>query len=1034
MSISPGLLTRFGIPAHSSSSWMDDLTGLPNRRYLLHTLDSLIALDHEFSVLFLDMDGFKRVNDTLGHAEGDAVLERVGEILVNRVRFEDRPVRFGGDEFVVLVPGADSGNRVGERLLEAVNNTLKPRWGVTVSIGEALFPLHGPLAGDVLRAADRAMYRAKSAGGNCIRRAHQTGETLFWHDDVFVGRDDELAFILKAQASPVNTGLLLTGDAGSGKTLLLEKAAARFPSGTVCRIEARPELSGISWASLLPWVRGLVSASGSHTDAPWSRVLCGIFPGIFHGSQSPLVRPDSLAVLEALSSLFSTRLPTVFLVDNAHWLDPGTASFLGYALRAGIPSGFSLVVATRSDSLGELSAVLPGSGQFGKLHLKPFDRDQVGELVRARLGSSKPLQDISARVFRFSGGNPLFACEFLRAGCSRDGEFSGEGLPGEGSFSSIPERVEGIVGSRLLALSRECLLVLQHASADRRGNPDPAFLVESTGLTEGEVLGFLDDAVKAGVLAPGREALLSYRYPNEAVRLAVYSSAPRSVLIAAHSALAGTLRQNGDFLEAGYHLEKIGNTFNAYMNYREGSDASRNTWLPGVGVACLERARAQADGLVATGQVAPEDVFDLDDELIRAQVNCGYWEKVRETALEAADYAIANGAPERASAHRLLAADSLRVQGRSPEAVHELEGMLSSTTGNDRVDTLIKLSDSLSRACRAPEALDRLTEAESLLDGSMPRHGGLLVQIAHKKLFCAIAMNTPGMGYQACRDMLRHREGDFTFHWYFVHDIGEFYLLAGQPVTALKHLGEAERLATEQASFYGMTCSRALGVDAAYHAFQNRRVETGTMEVAKSAERLDDSEFMREMDLIRCRMLLEGGHVELAAEALKEPLQIRPDCPAALYTNSLILERTGDLSASLESVERALRMVGDRCLAPISINSISITRDELDLQRIWMEIRLTNPPGPAEALRERMLAGTPRASFRAAGLLALHLHGTGRTHEADAVLTEAGSREDWFELRRQRHENLLIGAAWNDSFSREAQRMESEAGLERPRS
>jgi len=59
---------------------MDDLTGLPNRRYLLHALDSLIALEQEFSLLFLDMDGFKRVNDSMGHAEGDAVLERVGEL------------------------------------------------------------------------------------------------------------------------------------------------------------------------------------------------------------------------------------------------------------------------------------------------------------------------------------------------------------------------------------------------------------------------------------------------------------------------------------------------------------------------------------------------------------------------------------------------------------------------------------------------------------------------------------------------------------------------------------------------------------------------------------------------------------------------------------------------------------------------------------------------------------------------------------------------------------------------------------------
>lgn len=1027
MSISPGLLARYGIPAHRSSSWMDDLTGLPNRRYLLHSIDTLVAQGREFTLLFLDMDGFKRVNDTMGHAEGDRVLERVGEILVGRVRYDDRPVRYGGDEFVVLVPGPDSGNRVAERLLEAFNDTLKPRWGVTASIGEALFPLHGPLAGDVLRAADQAMYRAKSAGGNCIKRAHETGETLFWHDDVFVGRDEELDTILGLMSPSGNAGLLLTGDAGSGKTLLLERAAGSFEKGTVCRIEGRPELSGISWAPLLPFVRDLVREAGGGRDEPWSRVLCGIFPGLFPESPLPTVRPDSLAVLEALSALFSTRLPTVFLVDNANWIDPGTASFLGYALRVGIPLGFSLLVATRTESLKSLSAVFPGADQFRRLHLKPFDLEKVGLLVRGRLGSSGPLPGISAKAFGFSGGNPLFACEFLRAGCSQDGEFSDESLPGEGPQSSIPERVESIVRSRLPALSGECLTVLQHASVERRGSPDTSFLAGSTGLTEGEVIGFLDDAVKAGVLSPGREALLSYRFPNEAVRLAVYSSAPGSVLVTAHSALAEVSGRNGDILEAGHHLEKIGDTLNAYLNYRAAPDGNRENWLPGVGVACLERARSLVDGLVRDGKLTVTDVFDLDGELIRVLVNCGYWERVRRTALEAADYAEANGSRERASVHRLLAADSLRVLGRSSEAVHELERILPATAGSTRIDTLIRLSDSLSRSCRAPEALDRLTEAESLLEPGIPRRSEYLVQIAHKKLFCAIALNMPGMGFQACREMLGQKGGDFIFHWYFEHDIGEFNLVAGRPLTALKHLREAGRLANEQASFYGRTCSRALGVDAEYHAFQNGRVESGIREVSNSAERLDDPEFKREMDIVRCRMLLAEGHAELAAEALKETLGKQPDCPATLYTASLVLERTGDLRGSLGAVERALKFVDASCLAPISINSLSITRDELDLQRIWLEAGLADSPDPAGTLRERMLEGSPRASFRAAGLLAQHLHGAGRTHDADAVLTEALAREDWSEMRRQRYENLVIGSAWSEAFRREAERMEAGA-------
>lgn len=1022
MTISPGLLTRYGIPAHLSSSWVDDLTGLPNRRYLLHALDSMISSGREFSLLFLDLDGFKQVNDTMGHGEGDQVLAKAAGILVNMIRSDDRPVRFGGDEFIVLVPGRDSGRRVAERLLEAFDSVLKPRWGVGASIGEAVHPDHGLTGAEVLRAADQAMYRAKSSGGNCFRRAGESGGSLFWNDDVFVCREAETDRAVRLLSGPLNSGLLITGDPGSGKTSILERIAAGLEGRMVYRLDARPELSGISWAPLVTWVRKVASIPAESVSGPLTSVLARVFPGVFPGMTPSQARPDLLAVLEALSGLFATRLPLTFMVDNAGWLDRDTASFLGYALRVGIPSGFSLVLASRCDSIDELASVFPGYGQLERLNLDPFSHDQVIELVRARLGSVQPGSGIASKVFSFSGGNPLFACEYLRAGCSPEGEFTGEGFPGEGQGVSVPDKVEQIVKGRLRVLSEGCLTVLRHASAERRGNLTLEAITSALNLPEGEVMGFLDDGVKAGVLSSGGQALLSFRYSNEAARLAVYAAAPRSVLMAAHESLSKVYREAGDYLEAGYHLERGSNPKRAYDNYVEGAGVYKKTGLPGAGVACLERAKA----ILQSGshrQRTAARAFQLAESLLYSLVDCGLWEKAREAAAESAELAVEAGFPERAVAHRLLAVDSLRVLGRSSEAVTSLKAMLAVTEGVNRIDTLIKLSDSLSRIGRAREALEYLEEAETILDAGMARYDEMVTHVEHKKLMTAIALNRPEMGFAACRGILRFRRSLATFHWYFIHDIGEFHLICGMPLKAMEDLKEAQRISEAQASFYGRACSLSLGVDACYHGLDDESTETWLREVEEMAGRLNDDAILQEMSLIRCRLLLEGDHVDLAADAIKPLLRQRPECPATAYTSSLLLMRTGDTAGSLNEAARAGTTIPGDCLAPININSITITRDEIELQKEWAFIVLENPGDAPQRLSRFITSASPRAAFRASGLLAELLHRSGSNEKAEEVLIRSLEKREWLEMRRQRHENLMIGGAWNDAFRDEAMGM-----------
>ncbi len=155
----------------------DALTGLANRRGFMDQAERLVAQATRygglFSVMVLDIDHFKRFNDTYGHEVGDAVLRRVGAILADRVRKPDLAARLGGEEFVILCPNthahkaANLADRIREAVAELTVDADVPA-PVTISIGVATCQGEDTDVDDVIARADRALYRAKAAGRNRV--------------------------------------------------------------------------------------------------------------------------------------------------------------------------------------------------------------------------------------------------------------------------------------------------------------------------------------------------------------------------------------------------------------------------------------------------------------------------------------------------------------------------------------------------------------------------------------------------------------------------------------------------------------------------------------------------------------------------------------------------------------------------------------------------------------------------------------------------------------------------------------------------
>ena len=150
----------------------DNLTGLANRDLFTVRLQEAMDEEEAVAVLFMDLDGFKGINDTLGHDVGDQLLQKIARRLSREVGEKDTVARMGGDEFTVVIPSPSSRKSVGEladRILKSVAKKTalaEQTIAVTASIGISLFPDHGTTVQDLMKHADAAMYIAKDGGKN----------------------------------------------------------------------------------------------------------------------------------------------------------------------------------------------------------------------------------------------------------------------------------------------------------------------------------------------------------------------------------------------------------------------------------------------------------------------------------------------------------------------------------------------------------------------------------------------------------------------------------------------------------------------------------------------------------------------------------------------------------------------------------------------------------------------------------------------------------------------------------------------------
>jgi diguanylate cyclase (GGDEF)-like protein len=376
-----GALRRLTAERHRQAI-TDQLTGLLNRRALFHSLDSLLGEksdadpQQELSFLFIDLNRFKEVNDSFGHAAGDELLRQLGSRLVGSLRSTDLFVRLGGDEFAVVLPDSDAdyAAMVAQRLTARLEERFLidgVRAHVGASIGISVAPQDATNAADLVRCADLAMYRAKHAGQDFAifqEDLDGEGDKLLLAEELRVAIEQhQLELYYQPQAD------LATGEIVSVEALL------RWPHPRLGFVPPPAFIPLAEESDLMGALTEMVLTDATTQCAAWRAAGLSLTVSV-NVSATNLVDPDFTATVRR--SLKQTGLPPEALVlevtETSAISDLDRSKAVIEEMR-----DFGVIVSVDDFGAGFTSLAYLGSLAVGELKL---DRSFITELATASAG------------------------------------------------------------------------------------------------------------------------------------------------------------------------------------------------------------------------------------------------------------------------------------------------------------------------------------------------------------------------------------------------------------------------------------------------------------------------------------------------------------------------------------------------------------------------------------------------------------------------------------------------------------------------
>ena len=511
---------------------LDDLTQMPLRRAFRETttrvLDARRTTERRVSLLVIDIDHFKLVNDTFGHLQGDDVLRMVADIMRVQTRPSDFLARYAGDEFVVLLPGTgiEHAMEIAERLRVAVEQArCANRDGgdepvsVTLSIGVATSPTHGESLDALFAAADGALYASKRRGRNASSAVSGVGgaQEATLRLETFVGRTAErqrISRMLDACSRGVPAMLSVVGEAGVGKSTLMRQLAPEVSMRAGSLIVGRCHESDVR-PPYGPWVDviGALHGLGLVAPRPW-RELGRLVPALGnpHAPSASAVpaaaaRYALFQEIEEYITMATQSRPLVIVLDDMQWADGETWDVLDLLAPRLATQRLMIAMTVRSEDLSEdgmrRRRGLSRHECCVEIELERLGRADLEHWLRVALGGQVPESSLLDYVVAHTEGNPLFAVQLLRMLAEdggirfEDGRWRYQPSP----EASLPTAIRDLLARRLARLSEPTRGALT-AAAVFGSRFDGDLLLGASGQAEDIILDALDEGVRARVLVP----------------------------------------------------------------------------------------------------------------------------------------------------------------------------------------------------------------------------------------------------------------------------------------------------------------------------------------------------------------------------------------------------------------------------------------------------------------------------------------------------------------------------------------------------
>jgi diguanylate cyclase (GGDEF)-like protein len=525
----------------------DELTGIHNRRFFLSYLEHKVHWERDddfpLSLLMVDLDAFKEINDSHGHETGDQVLLWLATLLREVGGDQGLPIRYGGDEFMLLLPRAGRGvaREMAHRLLQRLQDRpfrlrdADVTVPVSMSIGFATAPEDAASAKDLFQAADTALFYAKQSGRNQAASAADVDPRKVFPKTALyrlrasgiAGRDEEMATIsqaLDALTRGRSEFVILEAGPGMGKSTFLE-AVRRNLAGddTFCtaRVAGDPQEAYRPYYLVSRILLALLNQrddKGAEVLAELSKAdlahLSRIVPqlgeaGLPTDGDSARRQGIFVTLVQILPRLADLR-PLVLLVDDLHFADEASLLLLRALFRRSEPpvlvcgaSVETLKLGSEAEA-GPLERFCAARGEELKirhLRLKPLGQEGIGEYLRAVFPRLSTPPGFEAELAAIVQGNPLFLGEIVRKlVMDRKVTLVGQDWVIERVEEGyLPRSLEEIVRAKIAALDSEDRAILERASTLGEG-VSLSVLAGSAELAETQVLEFLDRAEDLGLI------------------------------------------------------------------------------------------------------------------------------------------------------------------------------------------------------------------------------------------------------------------------------------------------------------------------------------------------------------------------------------------------------------------------------------------------------------------------------------------------------------------------------------------------------